>query len=60
MKEPFSYDAVLTAISREAIASGIFGMAVADAVGVPAEFMQREELRVHPITDMVGNGAQSI
>lgn len=47
----------LTATGREAVASGIFGMAVADAVGVPAEFKSREELRIHPITDMIGGGA---
>ncbi len=47
----------LTSTEREAIASGIFGTAVADAVGVPAEFMSREELCRKPITDMVGGGA---
>lgn len=47
----------LTATERESIASGIFGMAVADAVGVPAEFMSREELRAHPVTDMIDGGA---
>lgn len=47
----------LTATERESIASGIFGMAIADAVGVPAEFMNRKELRAHPVTDMVGGGA---
>lgn len=47
----------LTSAGREAIASGIFGMAVADAVGVPAEFMSRKELRAHPVTDMIDGGA---
>ncbi|MDD3882632.1 MAG: ADP-ribosylglycohydrolase family protein [Eubacteriales bacterium] len=47
----------LTATGSDAIASGIFGMAVADAVGVPAEFKSREELRARPITDMIGGGA---
>lgn len=47
----------LTVTGRDAIASGIFGMAVADAVGVPAEFKSREELRARPITDMIGGGA---
>lgn len=47
----------LTATSREAIDAGFYGMAVADAVGVPAEFMSRKELRAHPVTDMVGGGA---
>ena len=49
----------LTATGRDAIASGIFGMAVADAVGVPAEFKTREELRRKPVTDMVGGGAHN-
>lgn len=47
----------LTATGRDAITSGIFGMAVADAVGVPAEFKSREELHANPITDMIGGGA---
>ena len=47
----------LTATGREAISSGILGMAVADALGVPAEFKRREELHAHPITDMIGGGA---
>ena len=47
----------LTATGRGVIASGIFGTAVADAVGVPAEFKSREELRARPITDIIGGGA---
>ena len=47
----------LTVTGRDALASGIFGMAVADAVGVPAEFKSREELRARPITDIIGGGA---
>lgn len=35
---------------------GIFGLAVADALGVPAEFKSRETLKENPITDMVGYG----
>ncbi len=49
----------LTASGRDAIASGIFGMAVADAVGVPAEFKNRVILRRKPVTDMVGGGAHN-
>ena len=49
----------LTATGRDAIASGIFGMAVADAVGVPAEFKDRDELRRKPVTDMGGGGAHN-
>lgn len=35
----------------------ILGAVVGDALGVPAEFMTREELRSAPITGMVGGGA---
>lgn len=35
---------------------GIFGLAVADALGVPAEFKSRKSLKENPITDMVGYG----
>jgi len=38
------------------IKSAILGHAVADALGVPAEFRSREELDENPITDMVGYG----
>ena len=34
----------------------IFGHAVADALGVPAEFSSREKLDRSPITDMIGYG----
>ena len=35
---------------------GVFGLAIADAVGVPAEFTDRRSLKRNPITDMVGYG----
>lgn len=35
---------------------GVFGLAVADALGVPAEFKSRKSLKENPITDMVGYG----
>ena len=40
----------------EEIKSVIFGHAVADALGVPAEFNKRETLDKAPFTDMVGYG----
>lgn len=40
--------------------SALFGLAVGDALGVPAEFKSREELKRHPITDMVGNGSHNV
>lgn len=44
----------------EIVKSAIFGLAVADAVGVPAEFIPREKLEKHPITDMVGFGSHDV
>lgn len=38
------------------IQDAIMGHCVGDALGVPAEFMSREHLMVHPITEMVGAG----
>lgn len=36
--------------------SGIFGLVVADALGVPYEFSSREECDEKPMTDMIGFG----
>ncbi len=44
----------------EIVKGAIFGLAVADAVGVPAEFIPREKLAKHPITDMVGFGSHDV
>lgn len=43
-------------MTLQQIRNGIYGLAVADAVGVPAEFNSREKLKKAPITDMVGHG----
>ena len=40
--------------------NGILGLAVGDALGVPAEFKSREELNRCPITDMIGNGTYNV
>ena len=39
------------------IEGAILGSVVGDALGVPGEFMTREELGENPITDMIGGGA---
>ena len=39
------------------IEGAILGSIVGDALGVPGEFMSREELMEAPITDMIGGGA---
>ncbi len=41
-------------LSLRQIQSGIFGLCVADAVGVPVEFRTRNELKEHPVTGMTG------
>lgn len=41
------------------VKDGMFGLAIADAIGVPAEFKHRSELRIHPVTDMVGYGTHN-
>lgn len=38
------------------VKSGIFGLAVADALGVPVEYMSRAQLREKPVNDMRGHG----
>ncbi|MCD8049789.1 MAG: ADP-ribosylglycohydrolase family protein [Clostridia bacterium] len=43
-------------LTEEKIRAAIYGLAVGDALGVPAEFTSREELKKNPITDMVGFG----
>ena len=42
---------------KDKILGGIFGLAVADALGVPVEFQSRESLRRNPVTDMLGYGS---
>ena len=41
---------------KDQILGGILGLAVADALGVPVEFNDRETLRRNPVTDMKGYG----
>ena len=44
---------------KNKILGGIFGLAVADAEGVPVEFQSRESLRNNPVTDMKGYGTHN-
>lgn len=39
------------------IQGGFFGLVVGDALGVPAEFRSREELRGKPVKGMIGHGS---
>ena len=41
---------------RDKIMGGVFGLCVADALGVPVEFNSRESLMQNPVTDMRGYG----
>jgi len=41
---------------KDQILGGILGLAVADALGVPVEFQNRDSLRNNPVTDMRGYG----
>ena len=41
------------------ILDGIIGFAIGDALGVPAEFKSRNELKINPIVDMIEGGAHN-
>ena len=45
---------------KEKILSVILGHAVADAVGVPAEFKPRSHFNLNPVTDMTGYGTHNM
>ena len=42
-------------MSRQKLTEGMIGLAVGDAVGVPAEFKDRDTMKSRPVTDMVGD-----
>ena len=47
-------------MTKNTIKSALFGVAVADALGVPVEFKSREEIAENPVTDMVGYGTYNL
>lgn len=47
-------------IDQDTIKSVLFGVAVADALGVPFEFLDRETMKKKPVTDMVGYGTYNL
>jgi ADP-ribosyl-[dinitrogen reductase] hydrolase len=44
---------------REKLKSAVYGFAVGDAMGVPYEFISREQMDVSPAIDMIGNGTHN-
>ncbi len=46
-------------IEKNRLFGSIFGVAVGDALGVPVEFSEREDLRKNPVKGMRGFGAHN-
>ena len=46
-------------IELKTVRSMVYGLAVADALGVPVEFMSRERLRQNPVEGMTDGGVWS-
>lgn len=44
---------------KEKILSGMMGLAIGDALGVPVEFSSREQLQKNPVTDMLEYGTHN-
>ncbi len=44
---------------KNKVLDGIMGLCVADALGVPVEFMSREKLKMNPVIDMRGLGTHN-
>ena len=45
---------------KNIVRAGVIGHAVGDALGVPAEFSSRNELKDNPVSDMTGYGAHYV
>ena len=43
----------------DAIKGGLWGLIVGDALGVPVEFQDREELEKNPVIDMRSDGTHN-
>lgn len=44
-------------MEKNKLLDGVLGLAVGDALGVPVEFRDRQELKANPVTDMRGYGS---
>lgn len=47
-------------IKKERIYGGLLGVITGDALGVPVEFVSREQLREDPVSDMTGEGTYDL
>src|SRR5262245_32734139 len=46
-------------VAKDAAASGILGLAIGDALGVPVEFWSRQSLEDKPVNGMHGHGTHN-
>lgn len=44
---------------KKKYAASIMGLVIGDALGVPVEFVSRDELKENPVTDMIGYGTHN-
>lgn len=56
MNHSIHEEKLIKTIEKDIWLSGIMGVVVGDALGVPVEFCSREELEEHPVTTMIGYG----
>ncbi len=56
MNDSIQEEKLIKTIEKDIWLSGIMGVVVGDALGVPIEFCSREELEEHPVTTMIGYG----
>ncbi|MFQ6602268.1 O-acetyl-ADP-ribose deacetylase [Flavobacterium sp. C3NV] len=50
------YNDIIESIFEYKVKSGLFGLAVGDALGVPVEFYSRTHLKENPVSEMTGFG----
>lgn len=50
------YNDITTSVFEYKLKSGLFGVAIGDALGVPVEFESRDYLNENPVVDMIGFG----
>lgn len=45
--------------TKTIVQDALLGLAIGDAVGVPVEFIPRSDLKMQPVTDMLGYGTHN-